>query len=192
MQADEFPDFSDAIESLFVGMGAESTKMTFKAYWIGLSDLSLEEVQIAVCKAIQTCKAVPKPAELRELIHGKQQDRAELAWLEIQRAIPLGPYKHIDFCGDRVINATIRSLGGWPSFLARFTSATEEKWARQDFIRTYERLSGCGLSDEALGYLPGLTEMQTVPVRIGSNKPTESARIGMATQRVGVRKGEPI
>jgi hypothetical protein len=191
MQAEEFAEFSDAIESLFVGMGAESTKMTYKAYWIGLSDLSLQELQVAVCKAMQSCKSVPKPAELRELVQGKQQDRAEIAWSELQRAIPLGPYKHIDF-GDGVINATVRSLGGWPNYLARFDSAENEMWARKDFMATYTRLASIGLSEEAMAYLPGITDMMPVPMRIESSQPTNHKRLESVQHRISQRLGEPI
>lgn len=165
MTDDDYDEFSDAIEKLFLAMGAESTPMTYRAYWLGLSDLTLHQLRSAIALAVMTCRFVPKPIELREFVFGKHEDRAELAWTELQRAIPLGPYKHIDFA-DRVINATVRSLGGWPTFLARFTGAESEKWARADFLKTYSKLAACKLSDEAVAYLPGITEMQREPIRI--------------------------
>jgi hypothetical protein len=161
------------METLFVCLGKEANELVYKAYWIGLQDLSIEQVKQATGLAMRNCKFVPKPIELREMVEGTKQDAAELAWIELQQAIPLGPYKHIDFC-DGVINATVRSLGGWPSFLSRFTSADEEKWARKDFMQTYQRLSATALSDEAMAYLPGITEMKPMPVRIASNRITQS------------------
>jgi hypothetical protein len=191
MKVDDTKPFRECIAAMCVGFGQEATEATYMAYWMGLSDMALESVQRAVAMAMRNCRMIPRPIELRELVEGKQQDRVEIAWMEVQKAIPLGPYKHVDF-GDGVINATVRSLGGWPNFLARFSSAEEEKWARNDFVKTYQRLINCGLSDEAMAYLPGMTEMQAVPYRIASSQPTGHARLQHTPARAVQRIGEPI
>lgn len=174
MQESDREDFSNCISALF--FDREATEAMFLAYWMGLSDLTLEQVQQAVWLAIREAKgpSVPRPAELRELVFGKTEDRALLAWNDVLRAVPLGPYKHIDF-QDRVINAAIRSLGGWPNYVARFTGADEEKWARLDFLRTYRGFLSSGVNGEACEPLPGLSEKQVVQGKLVTPVPRKIA-----------------
>lgn len=191
MKGSEIREYQECIAALFAGFNAEATEASYAAYWMGLGDMTLESIQRAVATAMRKCRALPKPAELRELIEGRPDERSELAWLSVLSTVPLGPWKHIDFT-DGIINATIRSLGGWPTFLTRLTTS-EEKWARQEFRKTYDRLSGCGLSDEACAPLAGLSEMQPVPRRIECRSATIQ-RLGADVQhpRISQRKGEPI
>lgn len=185
-------DFAVAIGAMCAAFGTDASKALMLGYWMGLSDLELRDIQTAVARSMRESQHLPRPVELRKLAgETTAGDRAEIAWNELQQAIPLGPYKHIDF-GDGAINATVRSLGGWPSFLLRFDSADGEMWARKDFMTTYTRLSAIGLSDEAMAWLPGITEMQPTPVRIESRQPTNHARIGQVQHRISQRRGEPI
>lgn len=136
------------------------SKATLEAYRIGLSDLPYEAVALAVQNSLRTSRFMPTPAELRELageVQGK--DRGVLAWDTVLRSIGLGAYKHVTF-SDGVINATIRSLGGWPTFISRYASAEDEKWLRKEFVETYAVQCKRPLSAEAAAPLPGLLEKQ--------------------------------
>jgi len=166
MEASDKIAFREIVESLFSAFDKEATKQLFLAYWWGLQDMQLADIQRAAVLAMQRCKFMPKPVELRELVEGSSEARAELAWMDAQSAVSLGAYKHIAF-RDVTINAVIRALGGWPAFVWRFTDATEEKWIRGEFLRAYQRLHGQVLSDEAYAYLPGETQMQSHPILTG-------------------------
>lgn len=151
-------DFSLTVGAMFETFGQEATKELIRGYWIGLSDLDLNAVQFAVARAIRECERLPKPVELRRLTgEATEEQAATIAWDDALRAIPRGSYKHIDF-ENKLINAVIRNLGGWPNFLARFSSAEDEKWIRQEFIRTYKNFSR-GISLEACEPLPGLAQV---------------------------------
>lgn len=148
-----------AVGALCETFGQEATDALLNGYWMGLCDLSIELVQFAVARAIRECDKLPRPVELRRLAgEASDEQAATIAWDDVQRALPCGPYKHIDF-GNRTINAVIRNLGGWPNFVGRFTDAEAEKWVRQEFIRAYRNLSQSGLSDEACAPLAGLAQV---------------------------------
>jgi len=186
------PEFSVAIGAMCAAFGTDASKALMLGYWMGLSDLELRDIQTAVARSMRESQHLPRPVELRKLAgESTAGDRAEIAWNELQRAIPLGPYKLIDFA-DGVINATVRSLGGWPSYLARFDSAENEMWARKDFMATYVRLASVGLSEEAMAYLPGITDMMPGPMRIESSQPTNHKRLESVQHRISQRLGEPI
>jgi hypothetical protein len=153
------------------------SQATFMAYEIGLEDLPIESIEVAVKRALRESRFMPSPAELRELGgESTSQDRATLAWDAVLKAVHLGPYKHVSFVDDRIINATIRNLGGWPSFLTRFSSAENEKWLRKDFIDTYRTLHHSqvdgdmcrplvglagGAFPDGREYVPRITEVRT-------------------------------
>jgi Domain of unknown function (DUF6475) len=167
------PQFIIAIGAMFETFGVQSTQPILYGYWLGLNDLSLEQVQLAVASAIRTCNHVPKPAELRELAGCNNSETMSLsAWDDVLNAVSYGPYRHVDF-EDKAINAVVRSMGGWPNFVSRFTDAESEKWVRLEFIRCYKVLASRGLSDEAMAPLAGISqfefnspERKPMPIRI--------------------------
>lgn len=175
----DFGKFKGLIAGLAITFGRELTEPLIDAYWVSLRDLDLAILQRAAAKAMREMKFMPKPAELRELAgEGNGESRAIAAWGDVLKAIPLGPYKHIDF-QDRLCNASIRVLGGWPTFLERFCDSESEKWARLDFVKTYQSLSSSGIDGDAAKPLAGLAEVQASggkthparPIRIACSNP---------------------
>jgi hypothetical protein len=156
------PAFAAAIGAMLETFGQQATKPILHGYWLGMQDLPLEAVQRAVAVAITQSERTPRPVDLRRLA-GEQtaEQRAIAAWGDVQRAVPRGAYKHIDFA-DRLVNATIRNLGGWPTFIARFSDEESEKWARHEFLKTYQSLSSSGVNGEACLPLPGLSERTAI------------------------------
>lgn len=134
------------------------TEATIQAYEIGLEGLSDETIVAAGKRAIQELKFMPTPAELRDLAGAGTKNRAIVAWGDVQRAIPHGSYRHVDF-QDSIINATIRILGGWPALFERIGSADDEKWYRTEFVRIYETLSYSGVDGDTCRPLPGRSEV---------------------------------
>lgn len=166
MDASDKQAFGECLGALFAAFDREATKALLTGYWWGLQDMQLREVQEAALLAMQRCRELPKPIELRELVRGTAESRGELAWIDVIDAVYRGPYKNVDF-ENRTINAVVRALGGWPTFCARFSDAESEKWARIEFVKCYSRLSDQRLSDEAYAALPGLSEISNEITRIG-------------------------
>ncbi len=168
-------DFSVCMGALFSVFGQEATRAHLQGYWMGLCDLDLETVRVAVAKAIREKDRLASPSELRKLCGRSQSSESlsEIAWLDVLRALPMGPYKHIDF-SDKVCNAVIRGMGGWPNFLARFTDSESENWVKKEFVRSYQNLHAVGISEEMAKPLAGLSTVSIsngivgdpVPIRI--------------------------
>lgn len=58
-----------------------------EGYFIALKDLAWEEVSRAAHASMKLDRFFPRPARLRELIHGNAEDQAESAWNELLREI---------------------------------------------------------------------------------------------------------
>lgn len=186
--------FAVAVGAMLETFGQEATKPILHGYWLGLRDLTIEQVQNAVGRAMGTCERKPTPVELRRLA-GEQtgEQRAIAAWGDVLRAVGLGPYKHIDF-QDKLINAAVRNLGGWPTFCGRFTDEESEKWTRLEFIKAYQAFSAGGVDGEVCLPLPGINEVepiggvqcQPIPrlIECSPDRAKEPRRIASAKQEV--------
>jgi len=160
---------SHAIRKLVVLLGEtyrqSVSEATIEAYAVGLEGMAESQVLQAGKRAIQTCKFMPTPAELRDLAGAGNVGRAIVAWGDVQRAMPLGSYKHVDFA-DPIINAVIRLRGGWPAMFESIKTAEGEKWYRIEFTKAYESLATAGVDGEACRPLAGLGEEQVVAGRV--------------------------
>jgi hypothetical protein len=162
MKPEEKPEFAVAIGAMCAAFGTDASKALILGFWMGLSDLTLADVQQAVARSMRECQHLPRPVELRRLAGERTAEASAIAaWGDVQKAIPLGPYKHIDF-GDRLINAVVRNMGGWPNFLSRLTDAESEKWLRIEFLKCYANLASSGVNGEACEALPGLSQASAV------------------------------
>jgi hypothetical protein len=159
---DSLRHFTTLLGGLMQAHQVEPTEAMVQVYSLAMIDLEPEQMQTAVLRAIRELPRMPRPAELRELAGANvaEDTKAVEAWGDVQRAVAIGPYKWIDF-GDQRINATIRSLGGWPNFLESFNDAESEKWARHNFLKAYAAV-GDRLSPESCRPLIGLGEKTCV------------------------------
>src|SRR5262245_39174582 len=82
-------------------------------YCGALEDLPFADVKLATERALKTAKFFPKPAELRELVEGRVEDDAELAWLALQREIRRVGYLGTPRLDARVLRAAEGLFGGW-------------------------------------------------------------------------------
>ena len=181
--------FGIIIGAVFESFGQESTPPRLMGYWLGLKDLELAAFENAAGRALREMTRLPAPAELRKLAgEMTSADRALAAWNDVLNAVPVGCYKHIDF-QDKLCNAAVRMLGGWPTFIERFSGAESEKWARLDFLRVYQSIADSGVNGDVCRPLAGLLEVQIkdgklippVPVSIA----TDEKRIGLPASCAG-------
>jgi hypothetical protein len=137
--------------------GRTVSKATLKIWIQALADLEPAAVEQAVVTAIRSSRQMPSVAELRELAGAvRVEDRALLAWGAVERAVSrVGAYRHVSF-DDPVINAAIRSLGGWAAVCGKPPDEFD-KWTRQDFIKAYGALVRSGVNCEMCAPLAGLS-----------------------------------
>lgn len=147
------------IGGLASAYGIEPTTALKLGYWMGLKTLPLADIERAINRALETCKFMPRPVELRELAGEITLDqRAVLAWDALRKAIRQhGTYASVDF-DDPVINAAVRSLGGWSMVCAKDPDEFE-KWTRKEFERLYASLCASGTSAESMLHLAGRHEI---------------------------------
>lgn len=140
--------------------GVTLTPQQFAWYELALQDLPHQRVVQAMQHAMLSCKFFPKPAELRELAGVNEKlsssEQAEIAWKAVLSAIrQVGEYDSVDF-SDRVINATIRDLGGWIKVAG--IESKDLHWLEQRFCRAYLANLKVALPPESLKRLSGFTE----------------------------------
>ena len=151
--------FQMLIRALAANWRMEPTEALFMGYWLGCEGMTDADLSRAASRALRECSRMPDAHELRKLGGEVQVDTAAtLAWSKVLRAISqYGAYKSLDF--GPVVNATIRSLGGWVELCSRDSDDLRE-WGRKDFERTYVRLAQVSMDEEMTGHLPGIVERQ--------------------------------
>ena len=74
----------------------------------------MPQVTAAVRLAMRTCRFFPKPVELRELMTGRADERADLAWGELLREVRRVGYLGTPMFTDASMLPTIHTVfGGW-------------------------------------------------------------------------------
>ncbi len=127
-------------------------------YLAGLEDLPLEAVIAALSQWVKTGKPfMPKVTEIRELITGTEDTRAEYAWRQLQEAMRrAGSYASV-VMADPALAMTVETLwGSWPQACA--DDLSPEMWAsrRKEFGRVYRLACQRGLAGAC--HLVGLHE----------------------------------
>ena len=161
MHQNEEPAFTQVIAALAATFRQEATQAVYLGYWMGLRDLTLEDVKRAAVRAMRTSKFMPAVAELRELAGEMLPDhRAVKAWEAFKEAIRRhGYYQSISF-DDGLINATVHNLGGWMPLIERLDSEEDEKWVRKDFERVYKAFAISGIGHEQARPLIGYCDVE--------------------------------
>ena len=129
------------------------SQVLIEAYFKALKDIPSDLVFQAFEHAIAHCRFFPKPAELRQLALGKDEDSALLAWVIVEKAIRhVGAYDSVRF-NDPIIHSAIEGMGGWVKLCE--TPETELKWKAKEFQTLYRAMKGKRVHPE---YLPGIVE----------------------------------
>ena len=194
MDLTDFDEFAIIIAGMAATFRQEATEALLTGYRMGLGDLTIDDIRAAAARAMRSSRFLPTVAELRELAgEASPKHRAVLAWEAFQKALQfVGVYESVDF-DDPIINATIRSLGGWPGIDERI-GADGVKWVRKDFERIYETLATTGISEEAGLFLEGLHDQANRQNGHASAvKPPARIATGLPAHRPGlIHKGTPL
>ena len=130
--------FAEAIAMLGEAFRQKITATTIKAYQIGLRGCSIEAIEQAAARCLETSTFMPAPAELRAVaIAGGMtiEDRTVRAWQALVEGAHIGTDYGLEW-DDPLINATVRHLGGRERIEA-IDDQEFYKWYRKDFEKTY-------------------------------------------------------
>ena len=152
-------DIAGCVTILAETFGRKATPGMFKAYELGLRGLTADQVKFATQAALERCRFMPPPAELREMLFVRVEDRAVKAWLAFERAVQRhGAISTVSF-DDPVINATVRALGGWES-VCDMPSSQFDTFLQKRFQDTYCALARGGVSAEQAAPLMGWADRE--------------------------------
>ena len=119
------------------------TKEKINIYFAGLSDLSLEQINLSFTRMIKNrvWKNFPQPAEIRQYALGTTETdinvRINLAKEKLKKAISkYGAYGSIEF-DDKGIHAVVDSLGGWQE-VCKMLVDDFEKFLTFEFPKIYK------------------------------------------------------
>jgi hypothetical protein len=146
-----------------------------KGYILGVEELTVEQVGMVCRRALRECKFMPTPAELLALAGkaGPQVLAAEIAeaWTAARRARRVHSYTTgVDF--GPLVNAVIRSMGGWLVFCGHNDDALEA-FERKKFETAYAAFRARGelgsMGEPLRGEFPGVERVaiggQAAPAR---------------------------
>lgn len=127
-------------------------------YFEALRDVPFADVATGLNQAAKLCTFFPKPAEVRKLALGDDEDVTERAWMAFRGAMrSVGGYSSL--VADAAMGeAIIAVFQGWPE--ACSIELTPEMWAskRKEFGRVYRVLRDRALIGSR--YLRGIAEQQ--------------------------------
>jgi hypothetical protein len=134
---DDRPAFDVQMQRL----GAAFTPLSegaIEAYFHALDDLSIEQVCIAVGRAVSELRSRPVPAVLRELVLGTAEQREALAWSATKHLVALPRLRDFTLCicDALFIAVAVEDLGGWDVLERRIAL----DFTRQQFLAIYRDL----------------------------------------------------
>jgi len=128
--------FLQSLNSLESAFGEKLSEDRAKIYWDILKGYSDINIKKAVIKSMRELKFFPKISEIIEIIEGRIEDEAEIAWLILKEKIErYDGYMSVSFPENPIIGSVVEALGGWIRICD--TSLKEEKWAKKEFIKLY-------------------------------------------------------
>lgn len=132
-------------------------------YFEALRDLPLVTVCRGLNTAAKACTFMPKPAEIRSLAIGTDEDQAERAWVQFKDAMRLaGGYTSLALQDGALAETIVAMFGSWPA--ACSTELSPEMWAskRKEFGRLYHIYRDRDVSGPK--YLLGICEQQNAGI----------------------------
>ena len=100
--SDDDAKFGTVMRALAAVFRQEVTPAMLEGYWMGVGDLTVDELERGARRAIRECRFMPVPAEIRELA-GRGKDRRP--YHEEHRALPGAERKQIAASWSRQLGA---------------------------------------------------------------------------------------
>lgn len=126
MNASDDKRFSAAMAGLAEIFNEALSTPRINAYREALKDLSIEQVEEAARRLMNSAKFFPKPVEFREALVGSVNDQSESAWRTfVKLCVEEGHYPSL-YVSDGAMAYAIEHLGGWITAQAKLNQATNE------------------------------------------------------------------
>lgn len=148
-------EFTKLMTGLGIIFDQEVQTLKLDFYFNILKGFPIEDIRRGVERIVKerTTASFPKPAEIIEKITGTPDDKVNLAWEKVVKAIQkYGNYRSIEF-DDSVIHSVIQVMGGWEE--AGNWEIDEMKWKRIEFCKLYNSMALKGSHSK---YLVGIIE----------------------------------
>lgn len=131
-------DFNVALATLATLFEKALSKPLMDAYFDALTDLPLDSIRTAFQRVMASSKFFPKPVEIRELIEGNADDRANRAW-DVFLSASGDVYASVRFFDAAMAAAMTAVFGSWISANQTLHECTPEMLAhyRNHFVRQY-------------------------------------------------------
>lgn len=141
--------FSQIMAVLGSNASCEVTDLDILVRWIGLRDYTFQQVEDAAMQILRHRKftKLPTVADFIEYIDGDVASLAEIQAITVCRAIAeIGSHRSVHF-SDKVTQAVIESLGGWPQ-VCRNLKQDNESWFRKEFGALYAAFARRGIDSD--------------------------------------------
>jgi hypothetical protein len=133
MTKNDITRFTVAILRLAEIVGEAVSEPRLKAYFDALSDLSIEQIEEAARRLMNTSRFFPKPIDFREALQGSVTDQGEQAWRTfVSLCVSEGNYPSLQV-SDGAMAFAIDHMGGWIEAQAKLNNASAE------MVRSYEQ-----------------------------------------------------
>lgn len=120
MTEQDRPAFARVLFAMGETFNEPMSDLRAEAYFDALADLPIESVLEVGRRAIRECRFFPRPAELREMVHGSVEDRAEIAWMAVLREVRrVGFYGEPQWTDAATERAAMELYGGWKALCER-------------------------------------------------------------------------
>ena len=135
-------DFATLMLGLGETYGEPVSDARMEIYFSALSDIDLSTLRKAATAHVRMSKFFPRPAELRDVLEGSQEDRAELAWMTVPAIVRrFGFYREPereDWHDAATRRAALELYGGWKALCSSLPAEGPELLGyRKAFIAAY-------------------------------------------------------
>lgn len=142
MTAHDRLEFAKAMMVLGETFNEHVSTVRAAAYFDALSDLTIEQVMVAIHLATRTVRMFPRPIDLRELIEGSPDANADTAWCAVMEEIRRVGYMGTPtFSDERTLRSVHETWGSWRQLCKTLPGEGPELvgWMKQ-FKHTFQSL----------------------------------------------------
>ena len=161
------------------------TEFVADIYYEVFKEYDYQAISNAIKEVVKSHKynTLPKPADILEFLEGTKDDKALVAWMQINEAIQKGGYYASVEFGDPIISNAIIELGGWQWLCSQ--EIKDMPFVEKRFMDMYRLLLKRGVSEnkKLIGYIEahnnkkGFIKNIPEPLRIGFQNDKFTPRI---------------